>query len=70
MNNKINPLKPNEFEILKLIYENKTEKEIAAKVHLSRCTIKAYKKNIFTKLNAKNSLEAILNALRKGYLKL
>lgn len=65
-----NLLTKREMEILEQILQNKTNQEIADLFHLSIHTIKAHNSEIYRKLNAKNKLDAILTAIRKGYLKL
>ena len=65
-----NLLTEREMEILKQIFQNKTNREIAKLFHLSIHTIKAHNSEIYRKLNAKNKLDAILTAIRKGYLEL
>ena len=65
-----NILTKREMEILKQVYQNKTNREIAELFHLSIHTIKAHNSEIYRKLNAKNKLDAILTAIRKGYLEL
>jgi len=68
MNNK--SLKEQELQILILISHNYTNQQIADEINLSIHTVKAHNTNIYRKLNAKNRTEAVLNGLRKGYIKL
>ncbi len=65
-----NQLTEREMEVLEQIFQNKTNQEIANLFHLSIHTVKAHNSEIYRKLNAKNKLEAILTAIRMGYLKL
>ena len=65
-----NILTKREMEILKQVYQNKTNREIAELFHWTIHTIKAHDSEIYRKLNAKNKLDAILTAIRKGYLEL
>ena len=58
------------MEVLEQIFQNKTNQEIANLFHLSIHTVNAHNSEIYRKLNAKNKLEAILTAIRMGYLKL
>lgn len=55
-------LSSREQEILESIAEGKTNKEIAALLHLSEKTIKHYVTNILTKLQARNRVEAAVKA--------
>lgn len=49
-------LSDREYEILKLIAEEYTNKEIAEKLHISAGTIETHKKNIMNKLGVKNAV--------------
>ncbi|MCC8174381.1 MAG: response regulator transcription factor, partial [Odoribacter sp.] len=59
-------LTPVEIEILKLIGQGKTVKEIAEIRHSSIHTITTHKKNIFRKLEINTVYEAVKYALRAG----
>lgn len=63
-------LTPTEIEILKLIAQGNSVKEIAAKRVSSTHTIITHKKNIFLKLGVNNVYEATKYALRAGLLEL
>lgn len=65
-----NPLTPTEIEILKLIAQGNSVKDIAAKRVSSTHTIITHKKNIFLKLGVNNVYEATKYALRAGLLEL
>ena len=52
-------LTPREQEIVKLIYQGKSNKGIAETLFLSESTVKTHIYNIFRKLNVKNRIEAI-----------
>lgn len=65
-----NRLNNRELQILKLLSENLTNKEISDKIHISIHTVKMHNTNIYKKLDAKNRTQAVLNALRNGYIKL
>ena len=54
-----------EREVLQLIAEAKTSKEIAALLFLSEKTVHSHRKNIMEKLNAKNSSELTRIAIKK-----
>jgi len=62
-------LSEREVEIIKLIAESYTTKDIADKLYLSFHTIGTHRKNIFKKLNIRSSSELILYAIKKGIVK-
>lgn len=62
-----NPLTERERDILQLITEGKTAKEIAAQLFLSTGTVRNYISEIIQKLNVKNRIEAIKVAEEKGW---
>lgn len=59
---------PTEIEIIKLITQGLTTKEIAALKNLSYHTIITHRKNIFRKLNINNTSELIMYAMRIGII--
>lgn len=61
-------LSSRELEILRLVAQCKTNKEIAQKLGLSLQTIKSYLLTIFAKLNARSRTEAVLIGLHRGIL--
>jgi two-component system response regulator NreC len=61
-------LTPREREILQLIAEGKTNKEIASLLDLSPHTIETHRGNILVKLNLHSVPELILYAVRKGII--
>jgi DNA-binding NarL/FixJ family response regulator len=54
-----------EFEILKLISEGKSNRDIAVAIDLSENTVKTHLKSIMQKLNASNRTEAVMVAARQ-----
>lgn len=68
MNNQKNPLSQKEQEILLLIAEGDTSKEISGKLYLSDGTIRNYISEIISKLEAKNRIEAVTIAKDNGWL--
>jgi DNA-binding NarL/FixJ family response regulator len=58
-------LTENEFKILKLIAEGKTNKEIASEVYLSDKTVKNYVSSILSKLNLRRRSEAAAYIARR-----
>ncbi len=61
-------LTPREREILQLIAEGKTNKDVANILHLSVHTVDAHRGNILQKLNLHGVPELILYAVRKGII--
>jgi DNA-binding NarL/FixJ family response regulator len=57
-------LTPREREILQLIAEAKTSKEIAGRLSLSVKTVEAHRTNIMNKLNLHSTSELVLYAIR------
>jgi DNA-binding NarL/FixJ family response regulator len=64
----ISELTKTEREIVKLIAQGLTTKEIAAKRFLSHHTIITHRKNIFKKLGINNSSELLMYALKAGII--
>ncbi len=62
------PLSLREFEILNLMKEGKTNKEIAEEIHLSVNTVKTHLLHVYEKLDAKNRTETMfkINELLKS----
>jgi RNA polymerase sigma factor (sigma-70 family) len=63
----ISKLTPRERDILKLTVKGLNNKEIAAKLNLSRYTIETHRKNIRIKLKVRNTTELIALARKVGY---
>jgi DNA-binding NarL/FixJ family response regulator len=61
-------LTPSEIEIVKLISDGKTTKEIANLKNLSFHTINTHRKNIFRKLGVNNTSELIIYAIKAGLI--
>ncbi|MCA1744290.1 MAG: response regulator transcription factor [Bacteroidales bacterium] len=57
-----------ETEVVKLIAEGKTTKEIAAQKSISFHTVMTHRKNIFRKLGVNSSSELIMYAIRAGWI--
>lgn len=61
-----NQLTNRESEILQLIADGKTNKEIANFLQLSRKTVETHRLNIMKKLDVHSGIELIKTALRMG----
>jgi len=56
------------MEILKLAAKGMSNQDIAAQLYLSRRTVQAHLANIFRKIDVGSRTEAVLQALRKGWV--
>lgn len=63
-----NALSDREWEVLKLIAEGATNKEIASQLFLSPHTVKDHTRTLYRRLSARNRAEAIQRAQRMGLL--
>lgn len=63
-------LSEREMEVLRLAAKGMSNQDIAEKLFLSRRTIQAHLVNIFRKMDVGSRTEAVLQALRKGWLNL
>ncbi len=61
-------LTPSEIEIVKMIADGYSTKEIAIKKHISYHTVVTHRKNIFRKLEINNVTELIRFAVRQGLI--
>ncbi len=64
-----NPLTKRENDVLKLVAEGKTTKEIAEELFLTTGTVRNYISTIFEKLEVSNRIEAISLYKEKGWLR-
>ncbi|MBT2215774.1 response regulator transcription factor [Virgibacillus dakarensis] len=64
-----NPLTEREEQVLKLIAEGKTTKEIAKQLYLTNGTVRNYVSIILDKLEVSNRIEAISRFKEKGWFK-
>lgn len=60
-------LSAREKEVLQLLVEGNTHKEIAELLFLSSHTVVSHVKNMMTKLNAKNCVQLVYKASKLGY---
>ncbi|MFY4775402.1 response regulator transcription factor [Metabacillus sp. RGM 3146] len=65
---KTNPLTDREKEIIRLVADGKSIKEISSTLFLSSGTIRNYLSEIFAKLQAKNRIDAVRIAEEKGWM--
>lgn len=64
----IEPLSGRELEVLRLMADGRTNKEIAVQLIISAGTVKAHTSNIYRKLNVENRTEAAAKARQIGLL--
>jgi len=60
------PLTPRELEVLRLVAEGLTNAQIAAALVISPETVKTYVSRIFTKLDLRDRVQAVVYAFRHG----
>ncbi len=65
----VDELTPRELEVLMLIAQGLSNKEIAAELSISEKTVKNHINNIFSKLHLYDRSQAMLYAIRKGLVK-
>jgi len=61
-------LTPSEIEIVKLIADGLTTKEIASRRNISYHTVNTHRKNIFRKVEVSNASELIMLAIKAGWI--
>jgi len=59
-----------EKQVLNLISKGYAIKEMASELYLSEHTIVSHKKSLAQKLDAKNCVDLIVKAIRKGFINL
>ena len=62
----VDPLSPREIEVLELIVEGFTNREIADRLFISESTVKGHLRNILDKLHLQNRIQAAVYAVRQG----
>jgi DNA-binding NarL/FixJ family response regulator len=63
-----NPLTPREQEVLRLIADGKTSREIAALLDIAPLTVDHHRRNIMKKLNLKKNVNLVRYAIQSGYI--
>jgi two-component system, NarL family, response regulator LiaR len=66
----IEPLTPREQEVLQLLAQGLNNRAIAETLYVSDRTVQAHLTNIFAKMGVSSRLEAVLTAIRRGWLTL
>ena len=59
-------LTPRELEVVKLIAESHTNKQIAEALHLSEKTVESHRANVLAKLGMRDRVELVRYAIRRG----
>jgi DNA-binding CsgD family transcriptional regulator len=59
-----------EIDLLKLMAQEKSNKEIGSLLFISAGTVKSHVKSIFAKMNVISRAEAVANATRRGLIQL
>jgi DNA-binding NarL/FixJ family response regulator len=60
------PLTPRELDVVKLIAEAYTNKQIAEALHVSEKTVESHRANVFSKLGMRDRVELVRYAIRRG----
>jgi ATP/maltotriose-dependent transcriptional regulator MalT len=63
-------LSSRELEVLQLVAEGHSNKEIGDRLHISQATVKSHLIHIFDKLGVSDRTAAVTSALRRGILSL
>jgi DNA-binding NarL/FixJ family response regulator len=66
----LEPLTPREEEVLNLLAEGLSNREIGTRLHLTEGTVKNYVSVIISKLQANDRTHAVVTALRRGLVEL
>jgi DNA-binding NarL/FixJ family response regulator len=60
------PLTPRELDVVKLIAEAYTNKQIAEALHVSEKTVESHRANVLSKLGMRDRVELVRYAIRRG----
>jgi DNA-binding NarL/FixJ family response regulator len=60
------PLTPRELDVVKLIAEAHTNKQIAEALHVSEKTVESHRANVLSKLGMRDRVELVRYAIRRG----
>jgi DNA-binding NarL/FixJ family response regulator len=63
-----NRLTPRETEVLQLLAEGLSRREVAVRLFVSPSTVKAHMQHVLPKLGARNTVHAAAIAVRRGLL--
>ncbi len=66
----ISPLSPREMEVLSLLTQGQSNKEIARSMGISHQTVKNHLASLFRKLGVDDRTQAVLYALQKGWIRM
>lgn len=62
------PFSGREIEIIKLLATGLTTGEISEKLYISENTVETHRKNILKKSGYRNTIDLVVNCIRKGYI--
>jgi len=62
------PLSPRELEVLSLVADGYSNKEIGERLFVTEQTVKFHLANVFRKMGARNRTEAARSAMHKGLI--
>ncbi len=68
--NKVEALSERELEVLRLAARGLTNRDIAGRLNIGRRTVQSHLANVFAKTDSQSRTEAVVAALRKGWLSL
>ena len=68
MRDRLDTLTDREKEVLQLLAEGRSNKEVATLLELGLSTVETHRSNMMQKLNLHNTAEIVLYAVRKGLI--